>query len=61
MQTFPIDAELYQILKFFSDGRPSKRVRVVSSLAVARLWCNGPGTKGTLRSGVQWFYGYSKI
>lgn len=53
--------ERYRILRFFSDGRPAKRIKVVSSLAIAQLHCNDPLTKGTLRSGVKWFDGYRKI
>lgn len=49
---------MYKILRFYSDGRPAKRVMVVSSLELARLHCNSPLTRGTLRSGVTWFDGY---
>lgn len=51
----------YRILRFFSDGRPPKRVRVVESIELARLHCNSPLTKGTLRSGVNYFDGFRAI
>lgn len=51
----------YRILRFFSNGRPPKRVKVVSSLKLAQLHCNDPLTKGVLRSGVRWFEGWRKI
>lgn len=51
----------YRILRFFSDGRRAKRVKVVSSLELAKLHCNSPLTKGTLRSGVRWFDGFREI
>lgn len=51
----------YRIIRFFSDGRPSKRVKVVSTLELAKLHCNSPLTKGVLRSGVKWFDGFREI
>jgi len=51
----------YRILRFFSDGRPAERVKVVSTLELARLHCNSPLTKGVLRSGVKWFDGWREI
>ena len=50
-----------RILRFFSDGRPPKRVKVVSSLELAKLHCKSPLTKGVLRSGVKWFDGYREV
>lgn len=51
----------YRIVRLFSDGRPNKRIKVVSSLELAQLHCNSPLTRGTLRSGVRWFDGYYQI
>lgn len=51
----------YRILRFFNDGRPSKRIKVVSSLALAQLHCNDKRTRGELRSGVRWFDGFREI
>lgn len=51
----------YRIIRFFSDGRSAKRVKVVSSLEIARLHCSSPLTRGVLRSGVKWFDGYVEI
>ena len=48
----------YRILRFFSDGRPAKRIKVVSSRELAELHCKSPLTKGVLRSGVKWFDGF---
>lgn len=53
--------ENYRIIRFFSDGRPAKRVKVVSSLSLAQLHCSSPLTSGVLRSGVTWFDGYKKV
>ena len=52
---------MYKILRFFSDGRPAKRIKVVSSLELAQLHCNSSLTKGVLRSGVKWFDGFKEI
>jgi hypothetical protein len=52
---------MYRILRFFSDGRPAKRIKVVSSLELAQLHCNSPLTSGVLRSGVRWFDGFRRI
>lgn len=54
-------ADPYRIVRYFSDGRPAKRIKVVSSLDAARLHCSSPLTSGTLRSGVRWFDGFKKI
>lgn len=51
----------YKILRFFSDGRRPKRIKIVSSLEIAKLHCNSPLTKGTLRNGVRWFDGFEKL
>jgi len=51
----------YRILRFFSDGRPAKRVKVVSTIELAKLHCNSPLTSGFLRSGVKWFDGYREV
>lgn len=48
----------YRILRFYSDGRRPKRVKIVSSLEIALLHCNDKNTRGTLRSGVKWFDGF---
>lgn len=50
----------YRILRFFSDGRPARRVKVVSTLELAQLHCSSPLTRGVLRGGVKWFDGYTK-
>jgi len=54
-------AQRYRIVRFFSDHRPAKRIKVVSSLELARLHCSSPLTRGELRSGVKWFDGFKKI
>lgn len=48
-----------KIVRFFSDGRRAKLIKVVSSVEIARLHCSSPGTKGVLRSGVKWFDGFT--
>ena len=48
----------YRIVRYFSDGRPAKRVKVVSTLEIARLHCSNPGTSGELPGGVRWFDGF---
>lgn len=53
--------EKFRIIRFFSDGRPAKLVKVVSSLYIAQLHCGSPLTSGTLRSGVKWFDGYKGV
>lgn len=49
-----------KILRFFSDSRQAKRIKVVSSEEIARLHCSSPGTSGTLSDGTKWFDGYVK-
>ena len=51
----------YRIIRFYSDGRPSKRVKCVSTLELAQLHCSSALTQGELRNGVKWFDGYMKI
>ena len=51
----------YKIIRFFSDGRPQKRVKTVSTEELAKLHCSSPETHGILRSGVKWFDGYHKV
>ena len=51
----------FRIVRFFSDDRPAKLVRVVGTLELAQLHCNSPLTRGTLRSGVKWFDGYREV
>jgi hypothetical protein len=53
--------ERYRILRFFSDGRPAKRIKVVPTLKLAKLHCRSPLTQGILRLGVKWFGGFIKI
>lgn len=48
---------MYKIIRFFSDGRPAKKVKYVPTLELARLHCDSPLTTGELRSGVKWFDG----
>jgi len=48
----------FRIVRYFSDGRPAKRVKVVSTLEIARLHCSSPGTSGELPGGVRWFDGF---
>jgi hypothetical protein len=50
----------YKILRFFSDGRSSKTIKVVNSLELAKLHCSSELTHGVLRSGVKWFDGYTQ-
>jgi hypothetical protein len=51
----------FRIVRFFSDGRPAKLIRVVGTLELAQLHCTSPLTRGTLRSGVKWFDGYREV
>lgn len=51
---------MFKILRYFSDGRPARRIKTVSTEAIAQLHCNDPLTRGTLRSGVKWFDGYRR-
>lgn len=51
----------YRILRFYSDGRRTKRVKVVSTMELAKLHCSSPLTHGVLKSGVTWFDGWTEI
>ena len=51
----------YRIIRFFSDGRPRKRIRTYGTLQRAQEHCKSPLTHGVLRSGVRWFDGYTEI
>jgi hypothetical protein len=50
----------YRIVRFFSDQRPRKTVKIVKSLEAAQEWCSSPITKGELRDGTKWFDGYEE-
>ena len=52
--------ERYKIVRYFSDMRRAKKIKIVSSLEIAQLHCNDERTRGTLKSGVKWFDGYIK-
>jgi hypothetical protein len=56
----------FLILRFFSDGRPAKRVKIVETLAEAQAHCSRPATRGFIagrggRDGAEWFDGYTEI
>ena len=51
--------ERYKILRFFDDARPAKTLDTGLDLYAAQAHCSRPDTRGTLRSGVQWFDGYT--
>lgn len=51
----------YRILRFYSDGRPAKRIKIVGTLELAKLHCSHPETRGTMRNGVKWFDGFTEI
>lgn len=51
----------FRILRFFSDERPPKRIKIVNTLELAKMHCSSPGTSGVLKNGVKWFYGYTEI
>jgi hypothetical protein len=56
-----MENKAYRILRFFSDGRSPRRIKLLPTLELARLHCNSPLTRGTLRSGVSWFEGFKEI
>ena len=51
----------YKIIKFYSDHRSPKRVKIALSEREAKEWCSHPNTRGTLRNGIKWFDGWTKI
>lgn len=54
---------MYKIIRFYSDGRRPcwKGRRKVATLELAKLHCSSPFTRGVLRSGVEWFDGFTKM
>lgn len=58
----------YRIVRYFSDNRPAKRVKVVATLAEAKAHCSRPETQGFVKArgpmregGVNWFDGFVEI
>ena len=50
----------YKIIRMYQDGRRSKVQATGLSLEDAQAHCRLPSTRGTLRTGVQWFDGYDE-
>lgn len=52
---------LFKIVRYYSDNRKPVTLRANVTQAQAREWCQGPITSGTLRTGVKWFDGYTRM
>ena len=50
----------YAIIRFYSDGRPSKTIREDLTLAEAQEHCSYDDSEGLLEDGTQWFDGFEK-
>jgi hypothetical protein len=56
----PSRSGTYSVIRFYSDGTPSKTIQTGLTLSQAQTWCRREDTHGTDANGVHWFDGYEQ-